>query len=386
MGRSVAERTYLVNATLALPEETLTNGTVLIEDGLITAVCPESGRGADEVIDLGGDVLMPGIIDLHGDAIENEINPRPRANLPHDFAISQGDRKCALAGITTMFHAIGFHGEDSQYRNSDIMEQLVWKIHRYNANSLIEHKIHCRFEMPVPSGIEYIQRLTEAGLCSMISLNNHTPGQGQYRDMTFIRRYWKEKNGWSEEQIAEHIAERLERSKSAETHGEVMALFARERGIPLASHDDEDAEKIIQRHSQGASISEFPLSVEAAQEAKQRGMHAIVGSPNVMRGGSTGTGERALDLIGAELADCLCSDYAPGTLLPAVFHLAKELDWQLHRTVRLTSVGPAAAAGLRDRGAIQPGFRADLLAVREISGLPVTRLLWSAGRPMLAIG
>jgi len=386
MGRSVAERTYLVNATLTLPDETITDGALLIEDGLITAVCPESGRGADEVIDLDGDVLMPGIIDLHGDAIENEINPRPSANLPHDFAISQGDRKCALAGITTMFHAIGFHGEDSPYRNSDIMEQLVWKIHQFNAYSLIDHKIHCRFEMPVPSGMAYIQRLTEAGLCSIISLNNHTPGQGQYRDMTFIKRYWKEKNGWSDAEIEAHIAERLERAKSAETHGEAMAVFARERNIPLASHDDEDAEKILRRHGQGASISEFPLSVGAAEEAKRRGMHAIVGSPNVMRGGSTGTGERALDLIGAELANCLCSDYAPGTLLPAVFFLAQELDWPLHRTVRLSSVGPAAAAHLTDRGAIQPGLRADLLAVRLLAGTPITRMLWSAGRPMLAVG
>lgn len=204
--------------------------------------------------------------------------------------------------------------------------------------------------------------------------------------MAFIREYWKQKRGMSEADIEAHIAERLERAQYSEAHGDEMAAFARARNIPLASHDDEDAEKIARRYEQGATISEFPLSFEAGRAAKERGMHAIVGSPNVLRGGSTGTGEKAIDLIAAELADCLCSDYSPSTLLPALFHIARELDWPLHKVVRLGTVGPAAAARLTDRGAIRAGLRADLIEVEKRGGVPVTRMLWSAGRLVLQIG
>ena len=381
-------RTYITNATILTPDETIPGGSLLIEDGIIAAINPASvsPKGRTTEINLGGDVLMPGLIDLHGDAIETEINPRPNANLPMDFAISQGDRKCALAGITTMFHAIGFHGEDNTYRNSDAMYDLCHAIHAFNEHALIDNKIHCRFEMPVPSGIEYIKNLTDEGICSLIALNNHTPGQGQYQDTTKIREYLKQKRHLNDAEVEQHIAERIERARDAEIHGQTMATFALAAGLPLASHDDEDATKIIRRHEQGATISEFPLSLEAGQEAKKRGMHAIVGSPNVMRGGSTGTGARAIDLIGADLADCLCSDYAPSTLLPAVFRVAREHDWLLHRAARLTTFGPAAAAGLADRGAIREGLRADLIAVRERGGVPITRMLWSAGRPALTLG
>lgn len=378
-------RVYLTNATLVLPEETVVSGAVLIEEGVITAVCPVVSKKATSELDLEGDYLLPGLIDLHGDAIETELNPRPNVGLPMDYAIAQGDRKCALAGITTMFHAIGFHGEDSAYRNSEMMVELSRRIF-YHEHALVDNKIHCRFEMPVPSGIGYIRTLIEEGICSMVSLNDHTPGQGQYRDLSFIREYLKHKRGFSDEEIERHLAERIERAQNAEEYGQEMADIALAAGLPLASHDDEDAGKVIRRHGQGATITEFPLSVEAATAAKERGMHAIVGSPNVMRGGSTGTGAKAIDLVSADLADCLCSDYAPGTLLPAIFRIARELDWPLHRAVRLGTMGPAAAARLTDRGAIREGLRADLIAVRERGGVPVTRMLWSAGRSALVTG
>jgi alpha-D-ribose 1-methylphosphonate 5-triphosphate diphosphatase len=379
-------RRYIINATLILPEEIIRKGALLLEDDIIASVCPDSGHHASEIVDLEGDYLMPGLIDLHGDAIEHELNPRPKAHLPMDHAIAQGDRKCALAGITTMFHAIGFHGDDSLHRNSDAMMELSRRIRKFTPHALIDSKIHCRFEMPVPSGMTCIQTLVAEGVCELVSLNDHTPGQGQYRDTTGIRMYLKEHRGMTDEQIEKHINERIALSENAEAYGQQMAEYALSKGLPLASHDDEDAKKINRRFAQGATISEFPLSVEAGETARYHGMHAIVGSPNVMRGGSTGTGARAIDMVAAGLADCLCSDYAPSTLLPAIFRIARELDWPLHRPARLTSLGPATAARLADRGAIREGLRADLIAVHERGGVPVTRHLWSAGRPTLITG
>ncbi len=379
-------RRYIINATLILPDQMVTKGALLIDGSVIAAVCPDSGHGAEEIVDLEGDCLMPGLIDLHGDAIEHELNPRPKAHLPMDHAIAQGDRKCALAGITTMFHAIGFHGDDSPYRNSEAMVALSRRIKAFAPYSLIDSKIHCRFEMPVPSGFDYIRELVEDGVCEMVSLNDHTPGQGQYRDTNGIRLYLKEHRGFTDAQIEKQIAERIAMSQNSEQHGQKMAEYVVSRGLPLASHDDEDAEKIYQRHGQGATISEFPLSVSAGEAVVQCGMHAIVGSPNVMRGGSTGTAERAIDMVAQGFADCLCSDYAPSTLLPALFRIAQELDWPFHRVAHLTSAGPAAAARLTDRGAIRQGLRADLIAVQDRGGVPVTRRLWCAGRPSLITG
>jgi alpha-D-ribose 1-methylphosphonate 5-triphosphate diphosphatase len=172
----------------------------------------------------------------------------------------------------------------------------------------------------------------------------------------------------------------MEGADNAEEYGQQMADYALRAGIPLASHDDEDAEKIRRRHAQGARISEFPLSFDAGRAALELGMDAIVGSPNVMRGGSTGTGESALALIGEGYANCLCSDYAPSTLLPATFQVARDLGWPLHRAARLVTTNPAHAAELPDRGEIAVGKRADLISVHEHHGAPTVQNLWSRGR------
>src|SRR5579871_4286728 len=105
---AVATRTYLVGTTLVLPDETVPDGSVLIEDGVIAAICPESVRDVQETVNLESDILMPGLIDIHTDAIEKEMDPRQGARLPLGHAVIQGDRKCALAGITTPFHALSF--------------------------------------------------------------------------------------------------------------------------------------------------------------------------------------------------------------------------------------------------------------------------------------
>ena len=188
----------------------------------------------------------------------------------------------------------------------------------------------------------------------------------------------------NDDQVEQYLAEQLAMSHDVEQNGQVMAEYTLSKGLPLASHDDEDGEQVRRRHAQGATISEFPLSDSAGEAVIGCGMHAIVGSPNVMRGGSTGTGARALDMVAAGYADCLCSDYAPGTLLGALFRIAEELDWPFHRVAPLTGMGPAAAAGLKDRGAIRSGLRADLIAVHKPGGSPVTRTRGCAGRRTLS--
>lgn len=375
-----ATRAYLTNATLVLPDETIHDGSLLLEDGLIAAICPDTLQGHAEKHDLEGDILLPGLIDLHGDAIEREMEPRDRAMLPLPHAVVQGDRKCALAGITTPFHALSFAGEDQGRRSNPIMAQLARLIHAYADRSIVDNLIHCRFEMTSADGQPYIQKLIEEGLCRLVALNNHMPGQGQFAEMEVFRKYMKGNYNLSDAEIDRILKEKVGPIEVAEGHGQAMADYCAQTGVPLASHDDEDGAKIRKRYAQGVRIAEFPLSMDAARTASELGIHAIVGSPNVLRGGSLGSGESALKLIEHGLADCLCSDYAPSTLLPAVFRVVDELGWPLHRAAPLTGLNPALASGLTDRGEIRVGKRADLIAVQRQHDTPTVQRLWSRGR------
>lgn len=375
----VTTRTYVTNATLVLPEETLHDGALLLEEGVIAAICPDSVHGAAQEIGLDGDILMPGLIDLHSDAIEREMEPRDRARLPLSHAVVQGDRKCALAGITTAFHALAFAGEDRGRRSNPVMAELSRQVHARGDRNMVDNRIHCRFEMTSEDGFTYIRDLIDEGICCLVSLNNHTPGQGQFHDLTVYRNYLKGNYNLPDAEIDRILAEQMYPIEEAEKHGQRMADYTLRAGIPLASHDDENGEKIQLRYGQGVQITEFPLTFDAARTAAGLGMDAIVGSPNVLRGGSLGSGASALELIAEELANCLCSDYAPSTLLPATFKVVDELGWPLHRAVPLTTANPARASGLTDRGEVRVGQRADLISVRRIDTIPIVQNLWSRG-------
>lgn len=376
---------YLTHGRLVLPSETILDGAVLVEDGVIRAVCPEARPVGAHEIDLHGLLLMPGIVDLHGDAIEKEVEPRDGANLPLDYAVVQADRKCALAGITTMYHSLSFGGSRNDRQNYPRVSDLAKRVYARAPYSTIDNRLHCRFELTSPDGMGYIRPLIDDGICTLVSLNDHTPGQGQYRDVESLRQYMHRNYGMGLAEIEEIIAEKRALAGFAEEHAVAMADYARAAGLPIASHDDDSEATVRKRFEQGSRISEFPINREAAQAATDLGMHVLVGAPNVLRGGSTGCGASAQELIALGIADALCSDYAPAALLPAAFRIAHELDWPLHRVSALLSTNPALAANLDDRGALSVGLRADLIAVQEQRGVPVVVGLWLEGRERLRL-
>lgn len=370
---------YLTHARIVLADQVLEDASLLIEDQWIREVAPCSGAGAHE-IDLRGRTLMPGMIDLHCDAIEKEAEPRARVMFPLDTACLQIDRRNAAAGITTPYHALSFAHAEWGVRNNDTAAALVRTLHVFRPAALVDNRIHVRYEITDATALPYIMTLLDEGCVELLSLMDHTPGQGQFRHLEKYVAYQMGNHGSSREDALQ-LAENKRRAR--ETADErVMAVMERARscGVPLASHDDDNAERVATMKRLGASMSEFPIDLATATEAHAAGLATIFGAPNVMRGGSQSGNMRAQDAIEAGVADCLCADYAPATMLAAVFALVERDGLDLATATRLVSAGPARAAGLDDRGEIAAGLRADLAVIARPGGMPAVSATWCGGR------
>lgn len=372
-------RTLLTHAKVVFPDRVAENSAVLIEDGVIVAIEPVNS-GTATVIDLSGRILMPGMIDLHCDALEKEVEPRPNVHFPLNFACSQADKRNAMAGVTTVFHALSFASEELGVRNATFAAQVARAIHAWNPHGLIDNRVHCRYEVTDPTAPEILLELMAAGEMHLLSVMDHSPGQGQFKDIAAFRDYLARTYKKSEAELDTLVRNKLVQAKGAMTRIRLLIAAAKARGIRIASHDDDTPEKVETLHALGVGISEFPLNLESARAARERGMSTIFGAPNILRGKSQSGAIRALDAVQAGVADCLCADYHPATLIVAVFRLPELAGISLADAVRLVSANPARAAGLTDRGEIAVGKRADLVSVAHINGLVQANAVFSAGK------
>jgi alpha-D-ribose 1-methylphosphonate 5-triphosphate diphosphatase len=370
---------YLTGARVVLPNDVLEDAAVLIEDGVIAAINPESGNGA-EVIDLKGQTLIPGMIDLHCDALEKEVEPRPNVHFPLDFACAQADKRNAAAGVTTVFHALSFANEELGVRNNAFAASVARAVHAWNPHGLIDNRVHCRYEVTDPTAPEILLELMAAGEMHLLSVMDHSPGQGQFKDIAayrdFLARTYKKSAG----ELDTLIENKLAQAEGAMERIRRLIGAAQKKGIHVASHDDDTPEKVEALHGLGVGISEFPINMESAHAARERGMSTVFGAPNILRGKSQSGAVRALDAVLAGAADCLCADYHPAALIVAVFRLPELAGIGLADAVRLVSANPAGAAGLTDRGEIAVGKRADLVAVAHVNGLVQASSVFSAGK------
>lgn len=371
-------KTLLTGARVVLPTETREQVAVLIEDGVIAALDPTSA-GTARVVDLSGRTLMPGMIDLHCDALEKEVEPRPNVHFPLDFACAQADKRNATAGITTVFHALSFANHELGVRNNAFAAEIARAVHTWQPHALIDNRVHARYEVTDETAPPVLAALLEAHEAHLISFMDHTPGQGQFHDPAAYRRYLADTYKTSEAEIDAIMAAKRAAAESAQTRMNDLAAVARAHGVAIASHDDDSPDKVATVAALGASISEFPVNVETARAARAQGMATLLGAPNILRGKSQSGNMRALDAVLAGVADCLCGDYSPAALLPSVLKLPELAAIALHEAVALVTRNPARAAGLTDRGEIAPGRRADLIAVKWLGGLPQAERVWVRG-------
>lgn len=371
-------KTYLVHARIILKDTIIEDGSVLIEDGEITAINSDI-VGADKVIDLKGKTLMPGMIDLHCDALEKEVEPRPNVHFPLDFACAQADKRNAAAGITTVYHALSFAHEELGVRNNDFAAKIAHAVHDWRPHGLVDNRVHCRYEITDETGLPVLKGLIEDNAMHLISMMDHTPGQGQFKDMAAYSNYLTQTYKKTADEVNVIVERKLEAASSAFLRMEELAHAAHAAGISVASHDDDSLERVETMNNIGADISEFPISLEAAKAAKEAGMSTIFGAPNILRGKSQSGSMKAIEAIHEGVADCLCADYSPASLIVAVFKIPELSDIDLPAAVRLVTSNPAKAARLDDRGEIAVGKRADLIVVDTPAGLPQVSHVWSNG-------
>ncbi len=234
-----------------------------------------------------------------------------------------------------------------------------------------EHLLHIRCELACDNMLEVAAPFLDDPTVRLVSLMDHTPGQRQWMDVERFRIYTQRNQRWSDEYLAQVVAERQDmQARNAQRNRRGLLALCRDRHIPLASHDDTVPEHIDEALASGISISEFPTTVAAAQAARQHGLGIVMGAPNLVRGGSHSGNVSALTLARDDLLDCLSSDYVPHALLHGAFLLRDQAGWSLPKAIASVSFNPAKLVGLHDRGEIAVGKRADFVRVRETTTAP----------------
>jgi alpha-D-ribose 1-methylphosphonate 5-triphosphate diphosphatase len=374
--------TVYTQARVVLANEVLPLASVRVVDGLITDIDSGTSHVAG-AIDFDGDWLLPGLVEVHTDNLERHVTPRPKVNFPMLGAVQAHDAEVACAGITTVLDAIGVGDPYGDGFRSRDQSALLGVLDRLEGAGLLrsQHLIHVRCELPAANARELFAPFEAHPRLRLLSLMDHTPGQRQWTDVEHARTYYTGKKGWSDARFDEEL--RLAPARQARyavPHRQWFAAHARHAGLALATHDDTTCDQVDEALALGASMSEFPTTLSAAGHAHRCGLRTIAGAPNVVRGGSHSGNVSALDLARAGVLDGLSSDYVPSSLLLAAWRLRIEADYSMPAAMRVVSRGPAESVGLKDRGTIAPGMRADLLRVRELDGLPVLREVFVAGR------
>jgi alpha-D-ribose 1-methylphosphonate 5-triphosphate diphosphatase len=313
---------WISDVQVVLLDGVLENGSLRLEEGRIAEI--REGPVAHATLAAPGLLVLPGLVDIHGDMLEREISPRPKAQLPIELALHELDKRLVATGITTAYAAISFawHKDDS-VRSEGRARQIMTTVNEMRPHLLADHYVHARFEITNPAAGLVLEELLNLGHVHLVSIMDHTPGQGQYRDIEGYVKFaieWRKQMGdalsgggdtVTEEEIRTNVAIVQQRPKGWDAVRSVSAI-ARQHGAPLASHDDDTVEKVNLVRSFGVTISEFPVTAEAAQEARRQGIHVAMGAPNALQGRSLSGNLSAAAAIEEGLVDILATDYYAG--------------------------------------------------------------------------
>lgn len=378
---SKAQEFALRNARLVLEGEVVP-GSLLIRGGKIAAIDTGSSATGE---DMDGDYVIPGLVELHTDHLEQHFLPRPGVRWNPEHAVHAHDAQIACSGITTVLDALRVGTDADAKKLGRDMSLLADAIEATDKAGTLraDHLLHLRCELSAADVVQEAQPFfADRDRLRLASLMDHTPGQRQYVDVSKYRLYYKGKLGLSDAEIDRHMSDRLEaHALYGDANRRAVVALCRDHGVALASHDDATEAHVNEAVEDGVSVAEFPTTVEAADHSRKHGLAILMGAPNLMRGGSHSGNVSALDLAARDRLDILSSDYVPISMLHAAFRLADVQDgWTLPRAVALVTANPARSVGLDDRGRIAEGLRADLVRVRPSDVGPHIVSVWREGR------
>jgi len=379
---STKSDTVIGNAGIVLADRVIERGWIALAGGRIAEI--GEGMAPAGSVDAEGDLVMPGLIELHTDHLEAHYVPRPKVYWDPVSAVVSYDGQLATCGITTVLDSLRVWREDGAEDVDGRAGVLAAAISSARESNILraEHFLHLRCEIPMPDVVEEAKELIDRPDVRLMSLMDHTPGQRQFRDEVKLRDYYRGKSGGlTDAQLDVLFKKRFDYQKAyaAKNMREIVAL-AHQYEIPLASHDDTTEENVTDAVRDRVSVAEFPTTMEAARGLHQAGIDILMGAPNVVRGGSHSGNIAAVDLAREGLLDILSSDYVPSSLLMGALQLPKQVPAiDLAAAVRTVTKTPAEAVGLDDRGEIAVGKRADLIRVHVARDIPVVRSVWREG-------
>jgi len=368
------------NATIVLADEVIT-GSVLVRDGVIAAIDTGSVSHGE---DLGGEYLIPGLVELHTDHFENHYRPRQGVTWNALAALQAHDAQVAGAGITTVFDAVRIGSDPETGDITEDVNLMVEAVAHADADDRLraDHHIHLRCELATPDVAEHFEANAANPIVGLASLMDHTPGARQYVTLEHYIEYYQKKMRFSDAEMAAYIAERgADRDRYADANRKRILALGRSLGLAFASHDDATVDHVDEAVRDGMAIAEFPTTMDAAQACHSAGLAVLMGAPNVVRGKSHNGNISATELAKAGVLDVISSDYVPFAMLYAAFLLPERADnVTLPQSMAMVTKRPAAAANLGDRGEIAVGKRADLVRVRRRpDDVPVVRGVWRQG-------
>lgn len=383
-------KTLITHARLVLVDRVIDEGWVLIGGERIldlgeAETTPQAETGT-RLVDAGGSYLLPGMIDLHCDVIEKLVEPRPGVHVDMYVALQEADLRLANCGITTEYHALSLDDNEFGVRSENFFTNLNVSLEAMHTHLLMRHKIHTRLELTSQEGYEKGIEMVRAGMSALVSMMDHSPGQGQYTTEEAFREYVMRTTHRTPQEMDALLARKREQARQKPERMAILARVARETGIPLATHDDDTPALVEEWSAMGVSISEFPTTMEAARRAHELGLKVCMGAPNVLRGRSSGGNVSARTAIAADVVDVLCSDYYPSAMLASVFLLA-ELGYKtLPEAVRMVTLHPAQAVGIgHEYGSLEIGKVADLILVEVNAQQPRVQRVFIGGEERLSI-
>lgn len=365
-------------------EWVIAGGQALLEDGVAPAevvlaggvVAGRAAPGARR-FDATGLLVMPGLVDIHGDAHERQFQPRPGIGIPPGLALRDSAAQLLAAGITTAFLGVTLSWEPG-LRGIEAWRTTLAAAEAARAAAGVDLRIHCRFEADNLDALEEVLADIAAGRVHLLAYNDHTPGIVRRIAEPAQAAKYAARAGVPTETFVALAGRAWSRRPEVPAAQARLAAAARAAGIPMLSHDDPSPEARAAFRALGAAICEFPMSEQVAEAARAAGEHVVMGAPNVVRGGSHMGWSAAAPLAERGLVTVLASDYVWPAMLEAAFVMAGRGVLDLARAWALVSANPAEAAGLADRGRIAPGLRGDIVVVDPAARAPVAT--FAAGR------